>query len=78
MYTLFYVKHEPDGSGTDASWSVYSAQYESIDAPEPIAGSTTLVSGNHPSPASANTKADSLQRASYALARQENSDASQD
>lgn len=50
MYTMYYVKQDvaDDGSmGEDDTWSVYREDYESIDSPEPIEGSTVLVSGNH-------------------------------
>lgn len=68
-YTLHYVSEDmtehqiPQPAGT---WSVYSEQYEDISDPDPIEGTTKVVSRNHPSFESAADKADALQRRSYA------------
>jgi hypothetical protein len=73
-YTLYYISQDvaDDGSmGPDDTWSVYSEQYASIDAHEPIEGSSVLVSGNLISEARACEVADARQRASYALARRD-------
>lgn len=60
-YVLHYTS--ADGPGPDASWSVYSEQYPTPDAAEPITGSTRWESG-HLTEAEADAEARRLQEAS--------------
>lgn len=76
-YTLFYAARDisitSEGLKELDTWSVYSARYASIAAHEAIEGSTVKVSGNH-TEEQAEQIATAKQRASYALARQEQAD----
>lgn len=63
MYTLYYTS--ADGPGPDATWSVYSEQYEAIDSPEPIEGSTQLVAAGLINEAIAEHVARVRQRAAF-------------
>lgn len=72
-YTLYYVSedmesgdHPGDAPRPAGTWSVYSEEYEAINSPTPIEGSTVRVSGNHPSFEAAAVEADAKQRRSYA------------
>lgn len=67
-YTLHYASQ--DGPGADATWSVYSEQYESIDSPEPIDGSQVLVASGLPDEDAAHREARRRQVRSYAQPQQ--------
>lgn len=62
-YVLHYVS--ADGPGPDATWSVYREQYVSIDAVEPIEGSSVRVS-SHADEDAADAEAQRLQRRLHA------------
>lgn len=64
-YTLHYTS--ADGPESDASWSVYSEEYETIDSPEPIPGSTKHIA-SLPTEIQANHLANVRQRDSYRIA----------
>lgn len=57
-YTVYYTS--ADAAGDNAPWSVYVEEYASVDAAEPIDGTTRKVS-THPSEASADVLANRLQ-----------------
>lgn len=73
-YTLYYASEDvdPERGGGIGTWSVYSEQYADIIDADPIEGTTVLVSGNHPTEASAQDCARSKQRASYSENRRAN------
>lgn len=65
-YTLFYTS--ADGPGENATWSVYSEQYENIMSPEPINGSQEKI-WTYPTEQEANDAASRYQRESYRKSR---------
>lgn len=75
-YTLFYTAPEISDDGTPTgTYEVRSVQYANIEDEHPIPGTTaTFVSGNL-TQTEADTKAGSLQRASYAETRKAAQDA---